>query len=403
MPAVLNFFRVQLDQQQQQETRHLISQSSDIFSHSPGVADLPPFSLDTGQAAPIQKRPYRPALAWKQKIETEIDTLLAEGIIQPSTSPWASPLMAVPKKNGEVRICIDFRAVNSLTTPDPYPLPRIDDLLATVASAKYLTTLDLTKGYHQILLTPESIPKTAFTTHHGRFEYTRLPFGLSNAPAHFQKCMDQVFKDLPITAYLDDVVIATSTWKEHITLLRKVFQRCRQKKLTLKLKKCCFTSATLKYLGHVIGSGMIAPLNSKIQAVLDFPAPKSRKQLKSFLGLTGYYRDHIPNYSKLAAPLDAVTGHKSPAKVVWNKKMDHAFHSIKDAFKTAAILSAPDLTKPFTLTTDACATGVGATLTQENDGQISTITFYSKKLSKPETAYSATELEGLAIAKTRDI
>lgn len=167
--------------------------------------------------------------------------------------------MAVPKKTGDIRICIDFRAVNALTTPNTYPLPRIDNLLATVSAAMYLTTLDLTKGYHQIRMTEESIPKTAFITHSGKYEYTRLPFGLSNAPAHFQKCMDDTFRDLPVQAYLDDVVVATDTWESHIHLLSQVFQQCRERKLTLKLKKCCFTSATLDYLGHTISSGKIVP------------------------------------------------------------------------------------------------------------------------------------------------
>ena len=387
----------QLDPTQQQQIMSLIQSYLDTFSSIPGVADIPPFHLDTGQASPVSKRPYRPALAWKPKIVEEIKSLLKDGIIRPSNSPWSSPLMAIPKKTGDIRICIDFRAVNALTTPDNYPLPRTDDLLASASAASFLTTLDLTKGYHQVQLTPKSIPKTAFITFNGKYEYTRLPFWLSNAPAHFQRCMDDTFKDTDAQAYIDDVLVATNTWDEHLALLSQVLSKCRDKKLTLKLKKCCFSSATLDYLGHTIGSGSIIPQHAKIEAVLNFPIPKTRKQVKSFLCLTGYYREHIPHFAHLAKPLDEISGSKSPAKVTWSSQLDQAFNAIKTAFKGAPILAPPDLTLPYTLRTDACATGIGATLSQEKDGKTTTIAFYSKKLSAPEKNYSATELKTLAI------
>ena len=167
-----------------------------------------------------------------------------------------------------------------------YPLPRIDDLLATVSAANYLTTLDLTKGYHKIQLTPQTIPKTAFTAHCGKFEYVRLPFGLCNAPAHFQRCMDLTFSDIPTQGYIDDRVIATESWQDHLTILQL---RCKQKNITLKLKKCCFAAALLDCLGHTIGSGTILPQDIKVEAIIimKFPIPSTRKQVKSFLGTIG--------------------------------------------------------------------------------------------------------------------
>ena len=175
-------------------------------------------------------------------------------MIQPSQLPWSSPAITVPKKNGEVRLCVDFRSINRVTLPVSYPLPRIDELLAAVSNATYLTSLGLTQGYHQVKLSPETVPKTAFTTHCGKFEYTRLPFGLCNAPSHFQHCMDQTFSDLNAKAYIDDAIIASASWEEHLSTLKAVFKRCQEKNIALKLSKCCFASASLDYLGHTVSS-----------------------------------------------------------------------------------------------------------------------------------------------------
>ena len=306
--------------------------------------------------------------------------------------------MAVPKKNGDVRLCVDFQALNKVTAPDNYPLPRIDDLLATVSKAKYLTTLDLTKEYHQIALEPSTIPKTAFTSHCGKYEYVRLPFGLCNAPAYFQRCMDATFADISARAYIDDVIIATETWQEHLSILSTVLHRCREKKISLKLAKCCFTSAKLDCLGHNIGSGSILPQTAKVDAILDFPIPQTRKQVKSFLGLIGYYRQHIPAFASITQPLNVITGSTSPKTVQWNPSLDTAFNKAKQAFLEAPILSAPDLTQPYHLYTDACSTGIGAALTQAQDGKIKHIAFYSKQLTPAQAHYSATELEAFAIA-----
>jgi len=170
---------------------------------------MPLYSVDTGSAQPICRKPYRTALHFKPKLEEHIQQLLKDGIIRPSTSPWSSPVLTIPQKNGGVRLCVDFREINKLLPQDSYPLPLINDLLASVSKAKFLTTLDLTQGYHQVGLTEDSIPKTAFTVHNGKYEYLHMPFGLSGAPAHFQRCMDTTFSHL---SYLDDLVIPSDTW-----------------------------------------------------------------------------------------------------------------------------------------------------------------------------------------------
>jgi hypothetical protein len=209
--------------------------------------------------------------------------------------------------------------------------------------------------------------------------------------------MDSVLHGLPATSYIDDIVVASNTWEEHLDALAQV---CLNKNIALKLRKCCFASASIDYLGHVIGSGSILPQTAKIDAILQFPLPETRKQLKSFLGMIAYYRPHIPQFSLISGPLDAVTGKTSPRKVIWTQPMREAFHNLKQAFKEAPILSAPDPGQPFYLTTDACATGMGAALTQVIEGETKHLGFFSKRLKPCQGNYSATELETFAIHST---
>jgi len=199
--------------------------------------------------------------------------------------------------------------------------------------------------------------------------------------------------------HIDNIVVASNTWKEHLQSLEAVFTRCETLGIAqpLKRSKCCFASATIEYLGHTVGSGTILPQDTKVEAILNFPLPQTRKQLKSFLGLIGYYRPQIPNFALHSGPLDKVTGKTSPRTIIWTEPMLQAFNSLKAAFKEAPIISAPDMSQPFYLCTDACATGVGATLTQVIDGHTCHIAFFSKRLKKSQHGYSATELEIYAI------
>ena len=273
----------------------------DIFNDIPGPADFQPYHLDTGQHPPVSQAPYRPGLNWKDKVREAVDKLLSAGFVRPSKSPWSSQVIPVPKRDGSIRLVVDYRGVNKLTQGDRYSLPRLDELLAQVGKAKYLSTLDLSQGYHQVPLDEDSIPKTAFITSFGKFEYVRLPFGLVNAPAYFQRLMDEALMDDPAQPYLDDIAVVDQEWKEHLAHLEKVFKICRL--ISLKRSKCSFGNAKLDYLGHQVGSGEILPQDAKIAAILGFPKPKTKKQMQSFLGLVGYYGAHIPNFSTRSAPL----------------------------------------------------------------------------------------------------
>jgi len=389
-----------LTQDLQQQFLSLITEFKDIFSDIPKPSKFLPYHLDTGDQKPISQQPYRPGLQWKEKLQEAVDKLLQAGFIRPSQSPWSSPVIPVPKPDGSIRLVVDYRKLNSCTATDKYPLPRVDELLAQVGQATCLTTLDLSQGYHQILLDDTTIPKTAFITSAGKFEFLRLPFGLKNAPSYFQRCMDKALQNHPATPYLDDIAIPNDSWDQHFKDLREVFQVCRKNCLSLKLKKCKFGNGTLNYLGHTVGSGKILPQDIKLEAILHFPQPRTKKQLQSFLGLVGYYREHIPNYSTRAASLSDLLKKTQPDKIKWTDALTTQFLDVRSSILDSPLLIPPNPDKTFHLFTDASGVGLGAVLKQEDiNNKLQPIGFYSYKLKTAEAHYSVIELEAYAIVK----
>ena len=229
-------------------------------------------------------------------------------IISPSSSEWASPMVLV-KKDGTLRLCVDYRRVNAASATDAYPLPRIDDIIDQIGRAKYLTTLDLTKGYWQVPVASEDRHKTAFCTPFGLFELNVMPFGLQGALGTFQRLMDGLIRGLSslASAYLDDLIISSSTWEDHMSHLRIIFERLRNAGLTIKVHKCQFRMATCIYLGHVLGGGSLRPEQVQVEATQSIHVPQTKTQLQAFLGLVGYYRKFIPHYSTVALPLTDLT------------------------------------------------------------------------------------------------
>ena len=266
------------------------------------------------------------------------------GVIVPSTSEWSFPIVPVRKKDGSLRICIDYRRLNALSVGDAYPMPRIDDLIDLLGKAGFITTLDLAKGYWQVPLAPEACVKTAFSSPLGLFQFTVMPFGLQGAPATFQRLMDSVIAGLDCcAAYLDDLIVYSGTWKEHLVHLEQVFSRLKQAGLTVKANKCQIGMKECVYLGHVVGKGQVRPEPSKLEAVVAFPVPKTKKDVRAFLGLSGYYRRFIPNYSSVAAPLSDLTKKALPKQVHWNDTCQKAFTSLKECLCKKPILNNPDL------------------------------------------------------------
>ncbi|CAM4698043.1 unnamed protein product [Lepidochelys olivacea] len=389
-----------LGRMQRQQIQELCTSYAPTFSATPGLTERAYHSIDTGNAHPIRVHPYRVSPQAKTAIEREIQDMLQMGVIRPSESAWASPVVLVPKPDGEIRFCVDYRKLNAVTRPDNYPMPRTDELLEKLGRAQFISTLDLTKGYWQVPLDESAKERSAFITHLGLYEFNVLPFGLRNAPATFQRLVDGLLAGLGEYAvtYLDDVAIFSDSWADHLEHLQKVLERIREAGLTVKAKKCQIGLNRVTYLGHQVGQGTINPLQAKVDAIQKWPVPKSKKQVQSFLGLAGYYRRFVPHYSQIAAPLTDLTKKKQPNAVQWTGKCQKAFNQLKATLMSDPVLRAPDFDKPFLVTTDASERGVGAVLMQKGpDQEFHPVVFLSKKLSERESNWSVTEKECYAI------
>ena len=322
------------------------------------------------------------------------------GVIEPSQSEWSSPIVVVKKKDGNIRLCIDYRRLNSTTPFDAYPMPRTDELIDRLGGAKYITTLDLAKGYWQVPMKEEDKAKTAFTTPNGLFQFKVMPFGLSGAPATFQRMMDRLLQGMEdfVGAYIDDVIIFSESWETHLHHVEQVLLKLKEHNLTAKPGKCQFGMKECCNLGHIVGNGSVKPDPEKLRAVKEFPVPVTKKGVRSFLGLTEYYRKFIGNFATIATPLTDLTRKQLPDKVKWTQECTQAFENLKTVLCEAPVLVNPDFTKQFILQTDASNRGVGAVLSQlGEDGKDRPVAYFSRKLLPREQKYSTVEQECLAI------
>ena len=390
----------QLDEKQKRELSDLLAEFGGVMQRYPGQTSLIEHGIQTGEAPPIRLPPYRLPHAYRDIVQKELREMLAHGIIEPSTSDWAAPIVLVKKKDGSLRLCVDYRRLNSVSKADAYPMPRIDELIDQLGKAQYLSTLDLTKGYWQVPVSADAQQKTAFTTPFGLFEFKRMPFGLQGAPATFQRMMDKLLDGLGgfARAYIDDLVVFSTSWEEHLQHLRTVLQRLQKVGLTAKPTKCQFGMTECTYLGYVVGGGKVRMEPSKIEAVQSFGVPRTKKEVRSFLGITGYYRKFIPQYASIASPLTDLIRKSEPNRVEWTPACAAAFDKLKTILCSAPVLRTPDLEKPFVLQTDASQRGVGAVLSQLDEvGADHPVAFFSRKLLPREERYSTIEKECLAI------
>ena len=354
--------------------------------------------IETGGQAPIAQRPYRIPQSRRQALKAEIDTMLDEGIIRPSVSPWASPVVIVEKKDGSLRFCCDYRRLNSVSQFDPYPLPLISETLDALGNAKHFSSLDLASGYWQVPLDEKSIAKSAFVIPGGKYEWTRMPFGLAGSPSTFQRLMDVLLSGLlyeVCLVYLDDIIIYSSTVEEHLERLKLVLNKLREANLKLKPSKCKFFRKELKYLGHVVSRDGMAMDPEKLRAVKDYPRPQNVKDVRAFLGLTGFYRRFIDRYADKAKALTQLQ--KKGIEFKWTLEADAAFQELKKALVTGPILKYPDFNRPFLVATDASNVGIGSVLAQVHNGQEFPVSYNSRQLSSAEQNYSAIERELLAV------
>ena len=373
---------------------------SDVFADEPGKTDVIEHDIRVKNSMPVRQPAYRIPYAYKEEVRKELREMLEAGVIEESKSEWASPIVLVRKKDKTLRLCVDYRRLNTVSEFEAYPMPRIEDLLDSLGKARFLTTLDLAKGYWQVPVQESARDKTAFITPFGLFQFTRMPFGLSGAPATFQRLMDRVLRghENYAAAYLDDLVIHSETWEDHLEHISAVLMALREAGLTAKLRKCQFAKAECVYLGHRVGQGKIVPEQSKIDAVQRFPVPTTKKHVRVFLGLAGYYRKFIQNFSEITAPLSDLVKRNRPNQIQWNEKLDQAFKKVKELLCKKPVLRSPDFQRPFLLQTDASEQGIGVVLSQrEEDGTDYPVAYFSKKLLPREQRYSTVEKECLAI------
>ncbi|XP_061115069.1 uncharacterized protein LOC133139508 [Conger conger] len=344
-------------------------------------------------------RPRRLPMARQAAAEKALRNMQRAGLIEPSTSPWAAPIVMVPKKTkDDWRFCVDFRRLNGVTKRDAYSFPRVDESLDAVAGSSWFTSLDLRSGYWQVPLTPDARPKTAFVTHGGLWQFKVLPFGLCNAPATFERLMDNVLAGIPrqeCVVYLDDILAHGDSFETALGALRRVLERVTAAGLKLNPQKCRFMRREVRFLGHKLGSGGIGTAHEKVQAVEDWPTPSSGSEVKSFTGLASYYRRFVRDFSTIAAPLFRLQ--RPREKFIWTDECQRAFTSLKKALLEAPVLTPPDPTLPFILDTDASNVGVGAVLSQVTSEGEKVVAYYSGSLNKHERRYCVTRRELLAV------
>ena len=358
-----------------------------------GETDLVEFHIHTGGTVPLRQRPRRMPFAVRKEVARQLELMQNTRVIQPTTSPWASPVVLVRKKDGSHRFCVDYRRLNAVTKLDSYPLPRIDDLLDQLAQTRYFTSLDLASGYWQIRVHQDSVPKTAFITPQGLYEFRVMPFGLTNAPSTFQRLMQELLAGLNppggdafVSVYIDDVLIYSRTMEDHLAHLRAVLGRLQEAGLKLKPAKCRFMCKEVEFLGHCITPMGLKTTPQLVTAILEFRRPTNARQTRQFLGLCSFYRRFIESFARIARPLHQLT--KMGTTFHWTPECQAAFNTLKTKLCETPVLAYPAFDKDFVLETDASIDGIGAVLSQvQQDGCLHPVAFASRSLSSSERNY----------------
>jgi len=349
-------------------------------------------------AVPPSRPTYRLSATELAELKKQLEELMKAGFIQPSKSPFGAPILFVKKKDGSMRMCVDYRALNNITIKNSYPLPRVDELFDRLQGAKYFSKIDLRSGYHQIRIDPGDVPKTAFRTRYGHYEFLVLPFGLTNAPGTFMHLMHQAFRkylDDFVLVFLDDILIFSKTLEEHERHVQQVLDVLREQKLYAKESKCEFFKTEVEFLGHIVGRDGVRMMEDKVKAVAEWPEPKNVRDVRAFLGTTGYYRKFIKDFSRISSPLSELT--KESVKFSWGPDQQKAFRRLKRAMQEGPVLALPDPNLPFVVHTDASGFATGAVLQQDQGKGLQPIAFMSKKMLDAETRYPVHEQELLAI------
>ncbi|XP_067139029.1 uncharacterized protein [Centruroides vittatus] len=391
----------QLTRREKIELENVLEDYRGLFDAKPGktAAGCHSITLKEGWQ-PRRLMPYRIPLALKSKVDEIIDELLEAGLIKSSSSEFAHPIVCVAKKEGGIRLCVDYRYLNAGTVADRYPMAHPTELIYQIAQSRYITSLDLSRGYWQVPLDPSCRHMTAFVTHRGQFSWEVMPFGLKNASATFQRIMDKVLAPHKAYAmsYIDDIAIFSNGWREHLEHLRSVLESLQDNGFTVNVAKCQFAQPHIKYLGHIVGSGHHNPDPDRVKAITELEAPKTKKQMRSFLGICGYYRDYIEGFANVTAPLTNLLNRRSPNVIYWDPVATRAFCAIKERLGKVPFLHAPDPESPYVLFTDASEHAVGACLAQMSpENKERPVAFASRKLRGSELRWATIEKEAFAV------
>ena len=371
-----------------------------MLSEVPGLTETAVHKICTEDHPPIRSAPYGISAVKAEGVRKEVTALLEMGIIVPS-HPWASPVVPVVKPDKSIRLCVDYRKLNAITTPDLYCMPLVEELIHRAGSSSHLSKIDLAKGFYQVPVDPQDRAKTAFISPSGKFEFTQMPFGLRNAPATFQRLVDVLLSGLheSCVPYIDDILIYSADWHSHRKHIGEMLTHLAQHGLTAKPCKCAWAWQTLDYLGHTVGRGVVEVPAARVKAIRDYPRPVTKKQLKSFIGLMGYYRCFVSDFAFHAKPLQSATLSAAPQWVIWTKVREQSFHYLCNVLCSACVLHIPLPQDVFLLQTDASYDGLGACLSVIRNKEELPVAFFSRQLRDPETRYSATEIECLAVVE----
>ena len=395
-----------LTDEQKQTLLVVLGQNRDVFAKDIselGCTNLHHHVIDTGNAPPVSQRFYRTTPEKKEEIEKQVQQMLQDGIIEPSTTPWVSPVVLVKKKSGEYRFAVDYRRLNQLTKPIQFPLPRLEDVFDTIGEkgAQIFTSLDLASGYWQVPMDQNSKEKTGFITQSGVYQFKKMPFGLTNAPMSFQKTMTEVLRGINwqfSLVYIDDILIFSQDFDSHLDHLHQIFDRLRNANLRLKPGKCNFAVTSVPYLGHVLSKEGISVDPNKTHAVSTYPTPKSVKDIRAFIGLCNYYRRFVKGFAKIAKPMNQLL--EKDVKFKWSPECELSFQQLKEALTSTPIIAFPDFNKEFILYTDASDFALGYVLGQlDEDGRERVIAYGGKSLNKEEQKWHSNTKECYALFK----
>ena len=387
-----------LGDDKKEEVWNLIKNYSSVFTDCPGKTDLLECHIDVFDDVPVRQRPYPVPFAIRESMKAEVENMEKLGVIEESQSDYCSPSVIVRKPDGSHRYCIDFRKLNALTVLDSEPIPNQEAIIAKLGKCKFFTKFDLSKGFWQIPIATEHRHRTAFATERGLRQFVTMPFGLVNASSVFCRMMRKLLDGINhAESYIDDLVIYTDSWEQHLAVLQEVLDRLKLHNLTARPSKCFIGFQEINFLGQNVGQGIVKPQEVKINKILNVQRPQTKKELRSYIGMISYHRKFIQSFADQAKPLTDMLGKGQPSKLKWSYAAEKSFQFFRQALSKPPVLQLPDMDKDMVLAVDSSGTGIGGVLMQEHEGMLRPVMYISRKLKPAETRYSAIERECLAL------